>query len=68
MLRFKPTTNPCERNKEIAISRGYDMTHTTRAYGCDGEFLYVPDGDTEGLTQEEIDSLEEYTPIEVDVN
>lgn len=65
--RFKPTGNACERNREIAISRGWDE-NTPRAFECDGEYLTVPKGDTEGLTQSEIDSLEDYTPEPVDVS
>ena len=56
------TDNPCQRNIEIAQAREYDMVQTTRPFRCTGEFLIIPEGDFEGLTQAEIDGLEEYTP------
>ena len=68
--RFKPVgKTACERNKELAEFRNYDMKKggTFRVLPCDGEHLTVPEGDIEGLTQEELDSREEFeTPEEIE--
>jgi len=62
MYRFKPSIDPCERNRQIAEVRGYfKVEQTTKtAYTCDGEYLYVRDGDFQGLTLVEIQSLTPY--------
>ena len=62
MLKFKPTIDPDTRSIEVAIFRNYDMTETTRVYSTLDGWLLVPEGDIIGLTQSEIDSLEEYIP------
>ena len=58
MLKFKPTGDPEERSIEVAQSRNYDMAETFRAYRVVDGWLHVPENDTEGLTQSEIDRLE----------
>jgi hypothetical protein len=63
-LDFPTVEEAKARNAEITITRGYDGVDSVYYFLMDGKSLIVNDGDFQGLTLAEIQSLTPYEPEE----